>query len=126
MKKLLLLSAIIAAFASCDDIFEKKLDRYTVEVITPQKSATMESGDILFSWKNMEGALRYQLVIVEPSFVAAMHIAADTLVTVNDSTFVNIHKCTVNLQSGSYQWCVQAQNTNYSSQKQIYDLTVVE
>jgi hypothetical protein len=126
MKKLLLLFILTALFASCDDIFEKNIEKNSVEIITPQDSAVLRNGNIHFSWRNMEGALRYQLVIVTPTFDSVVQIVADTTIAVKDSTYVSIYNCPVNLSKGNYQWYIEAQNINYLSKKQIYDLTIIE
>ncbi|MDR2653678.1 MAG: hypothetical protein LBC68_15475 [Prevotellaceae bacterium] len=126
MKKLLLLFVITVIFISCDDIFEKKLERYTVEVIAPSNRATLKSGNILFSWNALDGASQYQLVIVTPSFVNALQVVADETIAVIDSISEPTYNYSVNLSEGDYQWYVQAQNSNYSSKKQIYDLTVTD
>jgi hypothetical protein len=125
MKKLLLL-LIAVLLISCDDVFEKKIERYAVDVISPHNNATLASGNISFSWNALEGALMYNLVITEPSFENALRIAVDTAIVITDSAFVSIYNCPVNLYKGNYQWYVQAQNYNYSSKKQIYDLTVTD
>jgi hypothetical protein len=125
MKKLLLL-VIIMVFISCDDIFEKKLEKYTVEIIAPSNGATLKSGNILFSWNVLNGASKYQLVIVTPSFDNALQVVADVTVAAIDSISEPTYNHSVNLSEGNYQWYVQAQNFNYSSKKQIYDLTVVD
>ena len=126
MKKLLLLFIITAICVSCDDIFEKNIEKNTVEIISPHDSVILPKGDILFAWKSMEGALRYQLVIVEPTFDAVVQIVVDATVTVSDSSYVSIYQYPVNLDKGNYQWYLEAQNLNYSSKKQIYELTVIE
>jgi hypothetical protein len=124
MKKLLLF-VITVIFISCDDIFEKKLERYTVEVIAPYNGATLKSGNVLFSWNALDGASKYQFIIVTPSFDNALQVVTDTTIIVNDSVSVSTYSYTVNLSEGNYQWYVQAQNSNYSSRRQICDLTVI-
>jgi hypothetical protein len=125
VKKILLL-VITVFFISCDDVFEKKIERYAVEVISPHNKAIMESGNISFSWNALDGASVYNLVITAPSFEQALFVAIDTAIVVANSTFVSIYKCSINLNKGNYQWYVQAHNSGYSSKKQIYDLTVIE
>ncbi|MDR2064259.1 MAG: hypothetical protein LBP85_00910 [Prevotellaceae bacterium] len=125
MKKLLLL-VITAVFISCDDVFEKKIERNTVEVVAPHNGATLKSGEIFFSWKALDGASKYQLVIVTPSLDSALQVVTDDTVAVVDSATASTYNYPVNLSEGKYQWYVQAQNFSYSSQKQIYDLTVAD
>ncbi|MDR0753823.1 MAG: hypothetical protein LBF04_00335 [Prevotellaceae bacterium] len=128
MKKLLfsLLFVITAIFISCDDIFDKKIERYTVEIIAPYNGATLKSGNIHFTWKALDGALKYQLVIVSPSFDRTLQVVVDTAVAVQDSAIVSTYNHSVNLSEGNYQWYVQAQNFSYSSKKQIYDLIIID
>jgi hypothetical protein len=125
MKKLLLF-VIIVIFISCDDVFDKKIERDTVEIVAPYNGATLKSGEIFFSWKALDGASRYQLVIVTPSFDDALQVAADETIAIVDSANMSTYNYSVNLSEGKYQWYVQAQNFSYSSKKQIYDLTVVD
>ncbi|MDR2293313.1 MAG: hypothetical protein LBE11_07560 [Prevotellaceae bacterium] len=125
MKKLLL-SVIAVILISCDDIFDKKIERNTVEIIAPYNGATLKSGNILFSWKTMDGASKYQLVIVNPSFDNALQVVVDTTFVVNDSATLSTYNQPVNLSEGIYQWSIQAQNFSYSSKKQIYDLIIID
>ncbi|MDR2125808.1 MAG: hypothetical protein LBP63_03115 [Prevotellaceae bacterium] len=125
MKKLLLL-VVIAAFISCDDIFEKKIERYTVEIIAPYSGASLKSGNVVFSWNALDGATKYRLTLATPSFDNALQIVEDAEISVIDSVPTSIYSHSLNLSEGVYQWCVQAQNFNYSSKKQIYDLTIAD
>jgi hypothetical protein len=124
MKKLLFL-ILTVAFISCDDIFEEKIERETVDIIAPHNDAQLSSGNIRFSWNALDGALRYQLIIVQPTFDYTAQVVKDTTIFVIDSIAKPTYNCTVNLSEGNYQWYIQAQNSNYSSKKQIYDLEII-
>jgi hypothetical protein len=66
---------------SCKQIIEKDISGETPVVILPQINDTIEANPVHFKWKDMEGATKYHLEIVSPSFTNISTYNLDSIVT---------------------------------------------
>lgn len=104
-------------FLSCkkDFIVEDLTDK-SVTVLAPANNLTTTSNNITFWWEELDGAEKYNLQIVKPSFANITQIVADTNLTTT--------KYTVSLQPGNYQWRIKATNAGGSTSYQTFNLKV--
>lgn len=116
MKKIVLVILLLILFIGCEAVFVDNISDDKVEVLAPVNGTVMNSGNITFSWKALEGAEEYQIRIATPNFLNATKIVADTLVT--KTSFVNM------LEAGEYEWSIYGVNSEYQSQEEIYSLTL--
>jgi hypothetical protein len=107
MKKLLLLM-ITLCFMACDDIIGVvDISEETVTVLAPLDGVVIEDANVTFTWDALVEAESYKIQIAKPSFEAAQQIITDSLVT---TTYFNR-----TLLSGSYEWRVRAENSDYAT-----------
>ncbi len=92
---------------SCEEIISFNISNQTPEIITPSHNDTLQENPILIKWKKMEGATKYQLEIVSPSFNNIQKYILDTIVFKN--TF------SVNLDSNQFEFRLKAINSGYTS-----------
>ena len=97
-----ILVIIAAAFTACQDIIEPSLSK---QVVTPEAPANLyvsTSYTINFWWDGVDHALSYHLQVVTPDFNAPGSLVLDTVVKQN--------KFSYNLNPGTYQWRLTAEN----------------
>ena len=124
MKKYLAILLLPTMFCSCDDFFETDISKRSVDIIAPTSGACLPAGDVAFRWHAMERATGYRFTLVEPSFDKASRICADTLIMAD--SVARTYGCTIPLDSGEYEWSVEAFNTAYASKERVSSLTVVD
>jgi hypothetical protein len=110
LKKILSLIIITISIilVACEkDVFVKDISGKTVNVLAPADGAHTPNNSMIFWWEEMDGAERYNIQIVSPSFAAVQQLHVDTNVTGN--------KFTVILQPGTYQWRIKGVNNGGSS-----------
>ena len=90
---------------SCEDIIEKNITDKELIVIAPGNNIRTSFSTQTFWWEYMDGALKYTLQVVSPSFAAVEKVVLDTTITLNKFTF--------NLFPGNFEWRVGAQNGSY-------------
>ncbi len=90
--------------AGCDDLIQRDISGGFVGINTPQDSFVSNKYDITFWWEETSHAQKYRLQIVSPSFMLPQLFIADTL--------IDNMKITLQLQPGSYQWRLRAENGN--------------
>lgn len=109
--KIILCCSLFCFFLSgCEDIFLKDISGEQVGVLSPVDNAMFESEKILFAWDKMEGAERYHLEVVSPSFEGG---------TVKYDAVTDTTRIELSLSEGKYQWSVYAYNYGYKSKKII-------
>ena len=109
MKKIILFFAISVSLFSCDDIIEVvDISNDTITVLAPQNNVNLIENDITFTWNTIEDANAYRIQIAKPDFETAQQIITDSLVSTN---FFNITTST----SGSYEWRVRGENSEYAT-----------
>lgn len=95
-------------FSGCEDIFLKDISGEQVVVISPVTATFSEGEKVLFAWDRMEGAEKYHIEVVSPSFDEGSPLYD----TITDTTRVE-----VSLSEGKYQWSIYGYNSGYKSKK---------
>lgn len=111
MKRNKLLATVIfscVALMACEEVLEKPLDEKKTVLVAPKDKLQTTELEHAFHWEEMDGATRYQLQIVSPSFDAIERFVEDTTVK---KLFFN-----KTLTAGKYQWRVRAKNGSTNSQ----------
>lgn len=111
---LLLLYTVVTL--SCRDIIEKDIRKDQVTLLSPTDKFKSNVYSITFTWNDVEGATKYNIQIVEPSFANPNRILVDSNVSVPRFTYT--------FPTGNYQWKVKAFNNGYSTEYVIRSLSV--
>lgn len=119
---LLFLYTALCLSAGCDDIIDPNISKDKVHIIAPCNQAVLPDGRVIFRWEALEDADGYLFTIVSPSFEQASRIVIDTMIFA-DSVAMH-YGCALTLDSGDYQWGIEAFNFAYRTKQQIYDLAV--
>lgn len=108
---------IVILFIACkkDFIVEDIKDK-TITVNAPANNLVTTTNKVTFWWELLDGAERYNIQVVKPSFASIASLVADTNITSN--------KLDLTLQPGIYQWRIKAINNGGSTVYQTYNLTV--
>jgi hypothetical protein len=107
----------IVVFLSCkkDFIVEDITDK-SIVVLSPTNNLVTTTNKITFWWEELNGAEKYNLQVVKPTFSSIAQIISDTNITAN--------KFTLTLQPGNYQWRIRAMNSGGNTSYQIFNLKV--
>ncbi len=101
---------IITDFSSCKEFIEPSIAKKEVQLQAPADKYQSIKYNVNFWWDDVEDALSYRLQIVTPGFDSIGMLVLDTLIKNN--------KFETNLDPGSYQWRIRAENgssqTGYS------------
>ncbi|MFA6083767.1 hypothetical protein [Mucilaginibacter sp.] len=100
---LFLSAAALLLLGSCKDIIEPDIDKRQVNLLAPGEAYLSKNYTVSFWWDPVEDASAYRLQIVSPKFDSIGALITDTLVKSNQFAF--------NLEPGSYQWRVRAENS---------------
>ncbi len=111
-----LLIALATLAISCEDIIEEDINDGEVFLIAPGDSLNTKKETLTFLWEPVEGASNYIFQLVSGSFERPEVLFLDTLLT--DTKF------TYQLDSGSYNWGVSAQNAYYATNFSVRKLTI--
>ena len=114
----LLISLLLFAGSGCDELIVKDISRKTIVVVTPSADAVLSDGNVRFSWETLEYADYYRLILVSQTLSEVGATVADTLLDGN--TFVPLEP----LPSGSYEWRIQAHNSEYQTRPQSFSFRV--
>jgi hypothetical protein len=99
---------MVAIISACDDIFENNIEEKQLVLLSPGDSIVTNLSNIVFWWDPIDGAINYQLQVVTPNFKSAEKVVLDTMLSTN--------KFEYSLTPGkSYEWCVRALNSAYST-----------
>lgn len=107
-----LLSGLL--ITGCAELMEKDLSKQTVRLVAPSDGVVAaDSTRMTFAWDSLDGAIRYRLQVVSPSFDSIVRLYADT--TLNGFFFT----IPVLSDKGKYQWRIMGSNnssaTDYSA-----------
>ncbi|HLN74519.1 MAG TPA: hypothetical protein VK205_14600 [Prolixibacteraceae bacterium] len=87
--------------------FKGDLAIIKVSLVSPVNSSTLTEKKVTLWWNPISGAEKYNLQVVSPSFSNSVKLVYDQLVTTNSVT--------LDLEPGSYEWRVKAQNSSSES-----------
>lgn len=106
---LLLLSivSIVLGTTSCDDVIAKDISGHTPVVILPISGAEIDVNPVHIKWEEMQGATKYRIQVVSPSFAAISVYAVDSIVS-GTNFFIG-------LDSNDYELKITAMNAGYTS-----------
>lgn len=102
--------------ASCSTWQEEQIDEKVVEIFLPRDSLVTDIATQLFYWYDVEGATKYELQVVTPSFERIDRLILDTNVARNQFEFT--------LQPGVYEWSLRAYNSSSSTGYTVYRLII--
>jgi len=116
MKKLITLLFFFLLISCEKDFIVKDIKNKSIKVIAPKDDLKTTNNLITFWWEELDGAEKYNLQIVKPSFSSVTNIILDTNIT---ST-----KFSLSLNPGNYQWRIRATNAGGSNHFQTYNLMI--
>ena len=117
MKKSGILSLVVLFFTLCKkDFIVENIEDKTITVNAPTNNLITTNNKITFWWEELDGAERYNIQVVKPSFANIAEIISDTNIT---STKFNL-----TLQPGIYQWRIKAINAGGNTAFQTFNLKV--
>ncbi|MGD1848245.1 MAG: hypothetical protein ACFB10_22865 [Salibacteraceae bacterium] len=102
---------------ACEDLTEEDLRDEVVVVMAPADESITTQLPPTFWWEAVDGALQYQLQVVQPQFDSIVTLVADSTITSNQSS-------SITLDPGTYQWRVRALNASSESCWTTSTLTV--
>jgi hypothetical protein len=112
--KTLLITALVIAFFSCQDILEvTDISDKNVQLVAPSDSTTVVQTNVRFTWEAIFEATRYHIQVATPNFENPSQIVVDTLIVI-DSTFVGL-RLNKTLANSTYQWRVKALNSDFET-----------
>jgi hypothetical protein len=114
--KFVAIVSVCIAFCACDEIIDPDISNKKVSLYSPSDSVTITANTVLFKWNALEGAAKYRLQVVSPSFSAIATVLADTIITNTQFSLA--------LSKGSYQWTVSAINNTATAYSDTLSLTV--
>ncbi|MDF2456915.1 MAG: hypothetical protein K0R51_2908 [Cytophagaceae bacterium] len=114
----LILFTMLSSLMACHDIIEEDISDKTIHIIIPTDGLSSTVYKQVFKWDEVGGALKYRIQIVSPNFESGVNLVTDTLVTGTQFSKT--------LDPGDYQWRIWAENGNYKTKEQTYDLEILE
>jgi hypothetical protein len=106
--KALVYLLVVLMMASCgNEIIDANLDKKTVNIITPSPGYFSSTPRINFTWEPVNGATKYHIQVVKPSFAAIQQILLDSMVTKNNFNYL--------FSFGKYEWKLTAMNGSSNS-----------
>jgi len=105
---LIIFFTLTSIFTGCKDIIAEDITDKTPVLIIPTLSDTVMQNPVQFKWEEMEGASKYHLQVVSPSFSTISDYVIDTIIYGTTFSFA--------LDSNVYELKLTAMNGGYSSQ----------
>lgn len=112
---IILLTGIIL-WACKKDFIVEDISNKTITVNSPANNLATTTNLITFWWEAVDGAEKYNLQVVKPSFASATSLILDTSISVT--------RFNLSLQPGSYQWRIKAFNAGHSTAFQVFTLRI--
>ncbi|MDO8999668.1 MAG: hypothetical protein Q7W45_07885 [Bacteroidota bacterium] len=120
MKKVIVVSIVLLTLiisnACKKDFIVEDIKNKTLVILAPANNLVTTSNLVTFWWEVLDGAEKYNLQVVKPSFTSLISIVADTNITGT--------KFNLTLLPGNYQWRIKAINAGGSTAYQQFNLTV--
>lgn len=107
MRYLIFLIVCSTVLVSCEKIVAEDITGQTPVLILPSSGGVLTNNQVQFKWEEMEGASKYHLMVVTPSFANPQAYTLDTIVTGTEFTAL--------LDSNSYELKLVALNGGYTS-----------
>ena len=108
---------MMIGFSACQkDIIVKDIENETVTALSPPDGYNTPNNSITFWWETIDGAEKYNIQIVSPSFSNIQQLITDSSVTTDKFTKV--------LTPGTYQWRVRATNNGGNTAWTTRTLTI--
>lgn len=107
MEKLLIACIFILTLQSCKEIISKNISESLPNLILPQSNDTVDINPVHFKWDELDGATKYHLQIVSPSFSNINTYDVDSIVA-GTSIYLS-------LDSNEYELKLTAMNEGYES-----------
>lgn len=101
------IAVALSALGSCRDIIEKDISKDTPDLILPSVNDTIQTNPLHVKWNALDGATKYRIEIVTPSFASIQDYALDSIVS-----GTNFY---MDLDSNVYQIRLTAMNAGYTS-----------
>lgn len=103
----LLLLFISLSFFGCKDFIEKNISKETPILILPANQDTIPVNPVHIKWEELEGATKYRIEIVSPTFANIQSYPLDSIVSGTNFFF--------GLDSAQYEIRITAMNAGYNS-----------
>lgn len=107
MKYLIAFCAIAFLLSGCEKIIAEDITGKLPVLILPTDGSTVGNNPVHFKWEEMEGATKYHLMVVSPSFASPNIYVLDTLVSGTEFHY--------SLDSNSYELKLVGVNGGYRS-----------
>lgn len=108
---------LISIFTACKkDVIVKDITKETVNTLSPPDNYNTPNNNITFWWDKVDGADKYNVQIVSPSFSSIQQLIADTNITGD--------KYVKTLTPGTYQWRIRATNGGGNTAWTVRTLTI--
>jgi len=98
----------------CDQFIED-IEEEEIKLLSPEQSAELNVGEVLFWWDEIEDADRYDFQLVRPSFAQVDQFVVDTTLQHVDSLHTVINRLELTLSPGIYEWRVRGRNFGYET-----------
>lgn len=99
---------ILFLLFGCSAFIVKDISNESIKILAPPDSFHSGSSTVTLWWEELDGAEKYDIQIVSPSFIYIVNLIADST-TSND-------KFSVDLAPGQYQWRVRGVNNGWESE----------
>lgn len=103
----LLMLILAFSFTSCKVFIEKNIEDETPVIILPGLNDTISANPVHFKWEELDGATKYRLEVVSPSFASIESFVVDSIIT-----GTNFY---IDLDSNQFQFRLTALNAGYTS-----------
>ena len=107
---------LILSLVKCSEIFLEDISGKNIQLVSPSDNLVTETMSHNFWWKEVEGAKKYNLQIVQPNFSNPKKFVLDT--NISGTRFAKT------LFPGDFQWRVKAFNTEYETPYAVRSLSI--
>ena len=107
MKTIIYIILASLLFVSCEKIVAEDISNDLPIVILPTQNDTVQTNPVHFKWEEMEGATKYHLQVVSPSFTSINEYSIDSII--EGTNFF------ISLDSNEYEMKLTALNAGYES-----------
>lgn len=107
MKRIFFGLVVLLSLQSCKEIIATDISETVPVILLPQVNDTVQNNPVHFKWEEVEGATKYHLQIVSPSFNNIEEYAIDSIVS-GTSIYIS-------LDSNEYELMLTAMNEGYTS-----------